>query len=231
MSTKLTQALAPFDNQKCHNNIPLPLKPCNYAIVGRKGTGKTNLLLNLICKPESPWFKQFNLIFLIYPTAMNDKKLYPLIKDIGDEQYYETLSDDVLKDILEQIDNHPKRNKKSFNCLIIYDDVIHEVKKCKMLDRFITQNRHLCITNVILVQKWNSYLKPIVRSNLDLISFFRTENNKELESFADEIGNPEVIEKLYHYATEDPYSFLHVNMYSQPIRYYKRFDPIAFKRK
>jgi hypothetical protein len=37
--------------------------------------------------------------------------------------------------------------------------------------------------------------------------------------------------KLYEFATAEAYSFLHINMYSQPIRYFRRFDPIEYRSK
>jgi hypothetical protein len=60
---------------------------------------------------------------------------------------------------------------------------------------------------------------------------FRTDNKKELQSFLEEQnGDEEVLTKLYEYATSEPYSFLYINMYNTPIRYFKRFDEIKFMK-
>jgi hypothetical protein len=75
-------------------------------------------------------------------------------------------------------------------------------------------------------------MPTLIRSNLDCIAFFRTENQAELDSFVKEIGTDEdKLLKLYEYATAEPYSFLYINMYSTPMRFYKRFDPIEWKMK
>jgi hypothetical protein len=58
-STELTKALAPYDKQRDETRGILPLKPCNIGIFGRKGCGKSNLLLNMIMKKESPYYKHF----------------------------------------------------------------------------------------------------------------------------------------------------------------------------
>lgn len=111
-SSELTRALAPYDNQKCSDTrSPLPMKPCNYALIARKGGGKTTLLLNLMMKKESPWYKHFDLIFVISPTAPNDDKMLPLIEDIGD-QYYDTLDNAVLEDIIAKTEAYTERQDR-----------------------------------------------------------------------------------------------------------------------
>lgn len=237
-SSELTKALAPLDNQICREETPLPMKPCNYGIFAKKGLGKTTLILNLLEKKESPWYKHFSKIFFISPTAKNDPKVHELIEDIGD-QYYETLNNEVLEDIIAKIDAHTeeckdkKKKGKPAYC-IIYDDCIHLIKKKenRFMDMLATQNRHRNITNIYLLQKWNTYLPTLIRSNLDLISIFRTDNKKELDSFIEEMNMDEnILRKLYEFATASEYSFLHINCYHNPSRFYRRFDPIEYRKK
>ena len=238
MSSELTKALCPYDQQKDTAEGVLPLKPCNMGLFARKGGGKSNLILNLIMKKQSPWYKNFDLIFLISPTAMNDDKMKPLIEDIGD-QYYDELNNDVLMEIIAKTEafteRHMKKRKKGKpNYCIIFDDCIHVIKskQASLITKLATQNRHMNITNVYLLQKWNTYMPTLIRSNLDCIAFFRTENKAELDSFVKEIGmDDEKLLKLYEYATAEPYSFLFINMYSTPMRFYKRFDLIEWKEK
>jgi len=237
--SNLTELLAPFDNQKDENARPLPMKPCNVALVGRAGCGKTTLLLNLITKKGSPWYKHFNLIFLVSPTALNDPKMMDLVDDIGEDQYYPTLDNEVLEDICDKIDAHKeewKKKKKKGDpaYCIIYDDCIHMMKgkKARKLDELITQNRHRKITNILLLQKWNTYMSPLVRSNLGCIAFFHSGNVKEVDSFIEEMNDDEKkVRKLYEYATLEPYSFLWVNQYGSRPKYYKKFDEIIVRKK
>lgn len=236
----LTNALAPFDSQVVFDDKPLPLKPCNYGIFGRKGSGKTNLLLNLLTRKESPWYKHFDLIFLISPTADRDDKMKELVEDIGEDQYFKTLSNETLTAIIETVDAHTeefkakKKNKgKKPSYLIIYDDVIHDLvrkKDTRLICMLATQNRHRHITNVYLLQKYNTYLPTVVRSNLDCISYYRSDNKGELEAFVKEQNqDEEALMEMYKFATAEPFSFLHVNMYTPKTRFYKRFDEIAYK--
>lgn len=236
----LTNALAPFDSQVVFDDKPLPLKPCNYGIFGRKGSGKTNLLLNLITRKESPWYRLFDMIFLISPTADKDDKLKELLSDIGEDQYYKRLCNETLTAIIDVIDTHTeefKRKKKNKGkkpaYLIVYDDVIHDLQRKKdtyLVCMLATQNRHRHITNVYLLQKYNTYLPVVVRSNLDCISYYRTDNRSELEAFVKEQNqDEEALTEMYNFSTKEAYSFLHINMYSPKTRFYKRFDEIAYK--
>ena len=237
-SSSLTKALCPMDNQKDETESILPCKPTNLLICGKKGCGKSSLLLNLLMRTESPRHKAFDLIFVCSPTARGDPKMSELIEDIGD-QYYDDVNNAILQEIIDRTEAHTAslkaRKKKHIpHYALILDDCIHALrgKNASLLTKLATQNRHMRITNIILVQKWNTYLAPIIRSNLDCIALFHTENQAELDSFVKEIGADETkLRALYAYATAEPYSFLFVNQYSQPTRYYKRFDRIAYRTK
>ena len=238
MSSELTRALVPYDQQKDLTQSTLPLKPCNMGIYGRKGCGKSNIMLGLIMNKKSPWYRHFDLIFLISPTAMNDAKMKPLIEDI-DDQFYDELSNDVLEDIMGKMEayteRHERKKKKGTpQYCIIYDDIIHAIKSknASMVTKLATQNRHMNVTNVYLLQKYNTFMPTLIRSNLDCTIFFHTENKGELDSFLKEqAGNEDKLRKLYEFATHEPYSFLYINSYTQPTRYFKRFDPIEFREK
>ncbi len=237
MESALSNALAPLDNQKDMKVSPLPLRPCNYAIIGRKGTGKSSLMLNLLERKESPWCKHFDLIFLISPTAMRDDKMKELVDDIGD-QYYQDLTNENLDDIMARIDAHTeeRKNKKKKGkpaYCIIYDDIIHQIKSknAKLVTLLATQNRHRHVTNVYLLQKFNS-MPTLIRANLDIISFFRSDNKKELATFFEEQNSDEdTLKKLYEYATKAPYSFLTINNYYPKPVYYSRFTEIQYQPK
>lgn len=224
--------LKALDNQKVNDKGPIPTRS-NWGIFGRKGSGKTSLLLNTIMKKEAPWYKKFNLIFLISPTAMKDDKMAELVEDIGENQYFTEINDDIINQIKEMIEQDTDKRGKKGDYLIIYDDVIHLLRKrgqTKGVDMFATQNRHYGITNVYLLQRYTGYLSPLIRSNLDMISFFQTPNKKELKAFLEEMNEDEdVLNELYKYATQDDYGFLHINNYYSKPKYYKKFDEIKFQ--
>jgi hypothetical protein len=224
--------LKALDHQKVEDKGPLPTQS-NYAIIGRKGSGKTSVLLNLITQKKSPWYKKFNLIFVISPTAMKDPKMKELVEDIGESQYFDEINDDVINQIKDIIKNDTETRGKKGDYLVIYDDIIHMLRKksqAKGVDELATTNRHWGITNVYLLQRYTGYLTPLIRANLDMISFFQTPNKKEVNSFIEEMNeDEEVMKALYNYATDEDYSFLHINNYYQKPKYYKKFDEIKFQ--
>jgi hypothetical protein len=236
MSSDLTKALAPYDNQKNTGPGPLPTKPFLWAIVGKKGCSKTTVVLNVLQRKESPLYRHFDLIFWVSPTAGADKKLEPLLEDIGEGQVYDDLNNDVIEDILAKCEAYTERHNKKKKrgdpqYCVVFDDCIHQIrsKRASLITRLATQNRHLKVSCFFLLQKWKSF-PTIIRSNLDCITLFHNENEQEIKSFCSELGNEEKIRKMYEYATAEPYSFLHINGYAQPTRYYRRFDEIEFRK-
>ena len=61
----LSNDIMPLDNQVIKSDDPLPLGNFNYIFAGKKGSGKSTLLLSLLKRKTSPYYKQFDNIFLI----------------------------------------------------------------------------------------------------------------------------------------------------------------------
>jgi len=237
MSSELTKALAAYDDQKRTLPGPLPTKPFLWALVGKKGCSKTTVVLNVLMRKESPLYRLYDMVFWVSPTAGADPKLSPLLDDIGPEQVYDDLNNEILEDIIAKCDAfrerfERKKKKGEPQFLVVFDDCIHQIrsKRASLITRLASQNRHLKLSCFFLLQKWCSF-PTIIRSNLDCITLFHNENEHEIKSFSSEIGNEEKVRKLYEFATDEPYSFLHINSYAQPTTYYKRFDPIEYKTK
>jgi hypothetical protein len=238
----LTNALAPYDKQVMFDDQPLPTCPANIAILSKKGGGKSTLIRNLLERKESPWYKHFDRIYMISPTAAKDDKMKDLVDDIGPDQHWEVLNEQTLQEVLNAIETHieefqkKKKNKgKKPNSLLILDDCLHDMvqkKQIRLMSKLATTNRHIGLTNLYSLQKWNAFLPTVIRSNLDCIAFFRTDNKKELNSFVDEMpSDEEALMEMYKFATAEPYSFLFCNFYGVKPRFFKRFDEITYKPK
>ena len=93
-----------FNCDECDKSIPDPL-PQNLnhfmMIVGKPGSSKTTLLLNLICKRGKMYNKKFDRVYLFSPSlgTIDDCPF----NDLPDDQFYEELSEEILEGVLEEI--------------------------------------------------------------------------------------------------------------------------------
>lgn len=82
----------------------LPNKPFLGTIVGARGSGKTNCMINLIKHYDK--YKFFDKLYLFSPTSFGNDPKYQLIED--DKHHYilkkfHTYTDTIFKEVLEEI--------------------------------------------------------------------------------------------------------------------------------
>jgi hypothetical protein len=223
----LSEELKKLDNQCPIDNSPLPTRPTIHLIISRKGGGKTSLLLNMLSN-KSMYGRKADNIFLISPTAMNDKKMDSLLGElIPENKYFDSLTDNNLHTIVDTIKdfNHNFKKKREPWNIIIFDDLLAEISrrgnKAEFLNKIVTTCRHLKSSLIFLVQK--TRIPPIIRANADLITIFKIANKQERDDALKEFSIPE---HIYNVATDEPFSFLHVSYCKGEPLYFKRFSPI-----
>jgi Cdc6-like AAA superfamily ATPase len=241
---KLSQAITPLDNQLVKSDDPLPDSPgVIYLISGKKGTGKSTIILNLLKKKASPYYKTFDNIFLISPTAQRDSKFDKLCQELSeDDKCWDELSEEIIQNIIDRVqefndeweaETDPKILKKRKgakpNNLLILDDCIHMLPKSttnSIVNRLFTTSRHLKLSIWVVTQKYNK-INPLIRANADLISFFPSDNKKELQTLIDDINVDEkLFKQIYEFATDKPNTFMHVSLFGNKPNFFKKFDKI-----
>ena len=237
-----SQILAPLDNQVSRTPDPLPTgNHLNWVLTGRKGSGKSTLLLQSIMAENAPWHKYFDTIHIISPTADKDPKFAPLLKDIeesGQGGHYEELNNETVDEILQKINalnakHKDRKGEKAMRHCLILDDVIHLLPSSttrkgptSRVNQLFANNRHSKLTNIICTQQFKK-INPLIRANMDLLSIFPTENRHEIDSIASDFNlDPERFERMLAFATGEPNSFLHVNLFGHKPTYFKKFDKI-----
>lgn len=194
-------------------------------IVGARGSGKSNLLCNLVTRRKPFLRGKFNKVYLFSPTAKSDTKICEnIVEKINYGAYYDTYDDMILEDILDaqmkQIEEMGK--EKSDNLLFIFDDLVSDnntfSNRKNAITKLIFNSRHYNASVIILSQRYLSVPKNI-RSNAQII-FLRMENEKEIDSFLDETSfiSKKKLKSIYDEATKKPYKFLCLN--------YQRGDPL-----
>ena len=203
------------ENKTKHNeNWPyIPDHPYMILIIGGSGSGKANLLLNLI--ENQP---DFDKIYLYAKDPHEAKYQYLINKREGvginhfnDPKAFIEYSNDMY-DVYKNIDvyNPDKENK----ILIVFDDMIADVIINKKLNSIVTElfirDRKLNISLVFITQ---SYFKIPKDFRLNSSHFFITKipNKGELQQIA--INNSTDINtkdfaNIYRKCTAETYSFL-----------------------
>jgi GTPase SAR1 family protein len=180
----LSSDIAPLDKQVIRTDEPLPLSYINYIVIGKKGSGKSTLILNLLKKKSSPYYKKFDNIYLISPTAGRDTKFEKLVDELKQEdKYYDELNDENISEIINRLqefndefieEQEENKTKEKPNNLLILDDCLANLPSSNahsLINKIFTNARHYKLSIWCLVQKYNK-LNPLIRTNSDLITIF-----------------------------------------------------------
>ncbi len=223
--------LKPIDHMIKRSEEPLPKNIyLIWTIYGMRGSGKSNLLLSSLRHKE--FFKNyFDNIFLISPTAKNDNKFKHLVDELEeDDKYSSRCDEETVVNVMERIRefnekwNYKKKKRDPHN-LIIFDDCIHELPKSTQkssIHELITTNRHLKTSIFITSQRFKS-LSTLIRSNADIISFFKTNNLLEKKLFCDEYG---IDEETLDAICINNHDFIHITFTSGKRIIYDGFNKI-----
>jgi Cdc6-like AAA superfamily ATPase len=234
-TNELSGKIMPFDHQVKKSDDPLPRSAgVIWIMSGKKGSGKSNLILNVLKRKGSPYKKFYDNIFLISPTAGKDEKFKKFISELEKEgKYYDTLDESIIDAVLAQVKKFneefdEKAEKRKPENLLILDDCIHLMPKSNTtsnINQLFTTSRHNKLSVWVATQKYNK-INPLIRANADLISFFRSDNRKEIATLIDDINvDKPLFEKIYEFCTEEPNSFMHISLFGK-IKFYRKFDRI-----
>lgn len=192
----------------------LPTHPFRMYFVGASGSGKTNLLLNLLTRDEmyKGYFGSKRTV-VMSPTARNLDASYQAL-ELPEANYF-PCSPDILDRFFE-IAKKAKENKQSEPALIILDDIISNKKFCnsKALKKLLVMGRHYNLSCMILSQAYHRIPKTL-RLNFSCIIYFKG-SNKEQEVLCEDFAPPGYSKKRFiakiDYATAEPYSFLFIDL-------------------
>lgn len=233
----ISDEIQPLDNQVQRGDEPLPLRPVSYLIIGRKGSGKSTMLLNLLKRKSSPYYKAFDNVFLISPTARKDPKFDKLVNELArEDKFFEELDETIIDSIMKRVENFNTQFKEEYpksepRNLLILDDCIHSLPTSttkSTINALYTNQRHYKLS-VITCSQQLLKVNRLIRTNADMMSFFPTDNKKEFECICDEWNiDPKFFKEIYDYATDKDNSFLHMVFGRRP-QFYKRFDKIVIE--
>ena len=223
-----------FSCDTIDETIPLPLpRMLSFfmLICGRPGSGKTSLILNLVCKRGKMYNKKFDKIF-VYSPSLTTMKENPF-EELGEDQLYTDLSEENLNYALENIAETGEK------VLFILDDVVNDMKKSAgvqtLLSKMLMNRRHLAGSGgstsfIITTQVYNKIPAPISKTASHII-IYHTRNKKELDTIFDElivIPHNDFYEIL-KYCFDKRHNFLYIDINkSHDKMFHKCFNQLEF---
>ena len=184
---------------------------CNL-IVGKPGSGKTNLMYQLI-KSKHLLNKCYDKIYLFQPSPSRASMKDKLFDTLPDDQKFDELTFENLEYVKNDLD--PDENSA-----IIFDDMGAYLKNNetkKLLKELIMNRRHLHLSIFFLVQTYLS-IERDVRKLFSNVFIFRC-SKKEMETIADELieQKKEYLNEIVKIVFNKPYQYLFINTDSQRI--------------
>ena len=205
-------------------NGTLPKFPFSMIISGKSGSGKTNLLLNLLTKKEF-YNNYFHYILIFSPTIGCGDDMYDVLK-LPEENIMNDFNEEHLNNIIEARKALIKEKgieyvAKNSRMLIIMDDCIASQKgflQSPSALKMFALLRHYLVSVIILIQSYNKIPRALrINSNATMV-FPSTQS--EIEVLIDEITPPNFkkrdFEKVIDYATSEQYQFLYINNHAAP---------------
>jgi len=210
-----------------------------YIISGASGSGKSNLIINLLKstnttkdkKHKKSYRNAFDNIILVSPSAHTIKDS-PL-ENISDDQKFDAITDEVF-DLVEFMTEDGVEDNK--HTLLILDDVSSQLRTKeneKKLNQLIKNRRHLNLSIWIVTHKVTD-APPSMRSNANLIFLFKPKTNKEVLTIQEEyMMMPKTrATELMDAAYKDRYDFLLIDTSlraGSEFRFYRNYNELVFK--
>ena len=195
--------------------FPKKLEQLGMLIVGRTGSGKTNVLLEILTNPDllGDAFEKKNIF--LYSALKPDPKMVDTIK-IPKKNIIKDWDEKVVQSQLDRLEQKAKKDFKSAPyTLLIFDDILQKKKflKSATMSNLATCHRHFKCCYAILTQYYKA-VSPVVRTNCSYIIFFASsqmESQKLYEEQAPNGYNKKKFLKCVDLATNEQYSFLSIN--------------------
>jgi len=205
-------------------------------VIGKKRTGKSTLVLNML-NSKKLYGDYFQNIFLISPSTSDDK-MKPLINELEKEdKFYKELTESNIEKIKNYITDeqarirlYDKRNKTKTPMprnLLILDDVVTDLPrsfKKNVITGLFYNMRHYSLSIFLISQSYKQIF-PSIRKQADMIYTFPMTNLKEKEALQDDWDVPDYIfDKAFQ--REEDHPFLTINISGSKPVFFRMMDRI-----
>lgn len=196
----------------------IPKHPSRVIFNGKSGSGKTNLLINMMIKPQM-YKGYYDEVYLISPTANKGDDL-PKYLDLDDKHIFTDLDPEIVEKILsEQMEKVEEKGiAKSPKVCVILDDIQSSPSfmRSDPFTQLFIAGRHFNLSVFVCCQQFKR-LPKVCRLQASNIFFFPS-SLSEVDTLCDEFCPPNLskndFKKMIKYATKDPFQFMHINMFT-----------------
>ena len=211
----------------------LPKFPSMQLLVGKSGSGKSNLLVDFL-KKESLMAGFFDEVYFVSPTAATDDlvELLSLAPDhVWDDIPQAVLDLTVLMDN-QAYDIETKGILKSKKVLVVFDDCVGNkaIMKSEILTKIAIHGRHSLMSSIICTQSYTK-VPRVIRLQAQGLALFPSSQN-EVKLLCDDYCPPHTSKKefikIIEFATDEPFSFMYIQNHCQNVkdRFRKRLGEI-----
>lgn len=200
----------------------IPSHPSRTLFNGKSGSGKSNLLVNLMSRSEYYGADKdgkgyFDLVFLFSPTCNGGDDLVRFL-DIPKKRMFNTFDEKTLDNIVKtqkKIIEEKKDLLKSPKILVIFEDIQSDEKfmSSKSFEQCFLMGRHFNMSIFLLGQSWTKTPRVcrLQASNIFFFAGSRSEQKLLNEEFNPPRLSKREFDDLIEEATGDDYGFLHIN--------------------
>lgn len=218
------------EDVKIKEKYPFLIPHTHYYmyIVGKSGSGKSTVMMNIVCRFYK---KKFDRIFLVSPSfaTLEDN---PFKEHLPTDQLFDDLDEDVIDEILERLKDSGEK------VLLILDDVQDKIKgKIELkIKRMINNRRHKAgkggnLSIIITSQVFNN-LALSIRKSADVVIMFGSKNSAEIESIQREylsVVPKDTLREIWDYVYQDAHDFLLIKPNDKAEDFlYKNFNKLVW---
>lgn len=199
----------------------LPKMNSFIAVVGSRGSGKSNFVKNLLMRKDMYKGKFHKDSIFIFSPSLDLNGDYD---EIPSKYKFSTFSNDLLYLIIqkqkEAIEIYGKKRVRPI--LLILDDIIDTglLDPRGAIELLAVRGRHLMITVIIVSQSYKR-ISRTMRLQLNALYFFRSNNIGEIDRVVEELVPKKNREKMLlaiKYIFTKPYSFITVDFDTTDMR-------------
>lgn len=200
-------------------------RPFWMLVSAKVASGKSVLISNLLRRKEM-YHKIFDKVYFC-SSNIRDGEIHDSSYDgvnFKKSRMYDDFNEDIFQAITDDIMTDSDFKDNAY--LLVVDDLAPAFERpSKLLLKKLLQHRHFRLS-LIIVGHAIRLFNPKIRQNCSHIIAFFTDNRYERVAL-NEITNmdQDTFDKLFEFATKDPYCFLYINMLTpRRVKAYKNFN-------